>query len=1732
MNTMKIRTIPHILLFIWTFTYTEAFFPNPYGLHVGRDDFTHAEITEIGILKAVAAFYEETPLTPGGSTPSSGSLTGIQDITAKKLYDKISAGSRSPRRLQDAIDNIVRYNNKVDQDHYNEAAWHFNGEQIEPSNLKLQGIRTQLLSELNKPNPDYELSRQLIGQFLHILQMFYSNTNWIEDNGANKYPAVGMTGVRLLPTAAPSDDACKSCAGVCVFNIILPKKQFLTSGYKSGQDIKKPFKDPKTNTKGKCSHGGLTDNTTTTSAATGGMNKDSKLPQMSPHFYKHTPAAETAIDHTVYFFNDNTNGIRHLTTTENFMRLLQLDSDYSLVFVIDTSGSMASDLPTIIQQSNIIIQAANTVSNSPSNYILVTFSDPVTSIDLQKTTHSVDMITWINGLKAQGGSANDCPEFSLSAIESAANASSPGSIIYVFTDATPKDPYKQEKIDSLIAENQLQIFFTVTGTCSTTNHNGLKYSENSKPAIGRKKRDAQDNFYDEHNEEADDDKQSSIVLIVKETLSVLEPPRIQIPVDNTIEEIHIDIKGDTARPYPVLQKPNKEYVNMDGQDASKTILTENMISITIQDPEPGIWNLLRFDRTSWDIEVTGLSTLDFEYKISKDDIENKFVIEVTTDFRDKAFVMYNLIIGNPSGDIQKVGLNRTSENVYSCHVRKYKKDFVLAIEGLDDKGNVFQRFHHSYSDLSATFVASNTGHYRHRRATSWDLMDVYRHLASVSGGHMLQTTKDQIPYVANMFKASLSKSEVLILKNVFPGGPSTTKQINIDIDDSISQFTLKLHSKNDVPHFNLLNSNGNTQPIDNKTIHMYNIGTTYLSIVVDRPKTGSWSLRKNDMNEWDLEVTAQSTVDFTAKLMTYDASSFSYYQIHGRPIPDENVTLAIEINDKNIDLDRVSLLNVFDDEISHYSLQWRNKSSSRAFYMTTITIPHEFFKLAVVGTTKSTGNNFVRMHRNVIEIVNIKLDHLPEKDPLYLNEDLNVTFVIKNAGSQDEDVIVTIKDDKTFAVGTKSRTFHLKAWTNQTSYFTIHGGKTKGETTTITLTAKPAASTRSNSKFQQIITSLTVEERKVDKIPPVCNVTTTSISCNDPCKCSKMNAVVIAELWDEGEGLSEVTAPNTPPNSLQVHGFSKGLVKSKGTVSATLIIDCCRKNVTIDVKDLKNLTSSCDITIDPTYDATNPCTTTTTTTTTTPASTTPALTSTVSTSTSTVTKKVDIIPPVCNMTTTSISCNDPCKCSNMNAVVIAELWDEGDGLSEITAPNTPPNSLQVHGFSKGLVKSKGTVLATLIIDCCRKNVTIDVKDLKNLTSSCDITIDPTYDATNPCTTTTTTTTTTTPASTPVSTSTVSTSTSTVTKKVDTISPVCNVTTTSISCNDPCKCSKMNAFVIAELWDEGDGLSEITAPNTPPNSLQVHGFSKGLVKSKGTVSATLIIDCCRKNVTIDVKDLKNLTSSCDIQIDPTYDATNPCTTTTTTTITTPALTSTVSTSISTVTKKVDIIPPVCNKKTTSISCNDPCKCSRMNAFVIAELWDEGDGLSEITAPNSPPNSLQLHGFSKGLVKAKGTVSASLIIDCCRKNVTIYVKDLKNLTNSCDIPIDPTYDATNPCTTTTTTTTTTLKPTSTTTSLKSTTSSKLSAGISSALKNALVTSTQNPLTKQSGQTGSTTTTMTQNPSSSKEENSSSLSDGATYGIAAAVGAATLAVIIGAIALITKKLAAVSPKKTEED
>lgn len=64
-----------------------AFIPNAFTPYITDKDYTHQDITEQGILLAVAEYFE-TKAAPGQSAPpQAGSLTGIVNITARKLFD-------------------------------------------------------------------------------------------------------------------------------------------------------------------------------------------------------------------------------------------------------------------------------------------------------------------------------------------------------------------------------------------------------------------------------------------------------------------------------------------------------------------------------------------------------------------------------------------------------------------------------------------------------------------------------------------------------------------------------------------------------------------------------------------------------------------------------------------------------------------------------------------------------------------------------------------------------------------------------------------------------------------------------------------------------------------------------------------------------------------------------------------------------------------------------------------------------------------------------------------------------------------------------------------------------------------------------------------------------------------------------------------------------------------------------------------------------------------------------------------------------------------------------------------------------------------------------------------------------------------------------------------------------------------------------------------------------------
>ncbi|KAL3836670.1 hypothetical protein ACJMK2_022092 [Sinanodonta woodiana] len=386
-------------VFSVVFSLAFAFLPNPFS-SIGPNDYTHDDITQLGILQAVAKYFEKNPVP--GCPCTAGSLSGIRDIDARKLYDGYYGGLVSEKRFQEAMDDIVKHNNKVDQDHPNEAVWHFNGEKIREANTKMQTLRDTLIQILNSTSPSYDAARELIGQYLHLLQMFYSNTNWVEMSGKQIYRPLGITGMPIMASAPPDFDTCRSCGltlGTPCLSNLLVTSNLLTSGYRSGQDVMKPYKF----------------------------------------------------------------GLETILGDEVFQDVLQLRPGASLVFVIDTTGSMGKDLAAVQQKTQEIVRETYHTVNQPYNYILVTFNDPGNLTTVQKTTEPDQIQQWLREIHVHGG--DDCPEFSLTGIQAASTVAVPNSQIYVFTDATPKDPEKINYVTSLVTEKKLRVNFVVSGKC-------------------------------------------------------------------------------------------------------------------------------------------------------------------------------------------------------------------------------------------------------------------------------------------------------------------------------------------------------------------------------------------------------------------------------------------------------------------------------------------------------------------------------------------------------------------------------------------------------------------------------------------------------------------------------------------------------------------------------------------------------------------------------------------------------------------------------------------------------------------------------------------------------------------------------------------------------------------------------------------------------------------------------------------------------------------------------------------------------------------------------------------------------------------------------------------------------------------------------------------------------------------------------------------------------------------
>ena len=100
----------------------------------------------------------------------------------------------------------------------------------------------------------------------------------------------------------------------------------LTSGYYNIEYLNDGTAYPKPKQGMKCSHGGILDEYSYSVQATGGINKDSGIYLLSPHADLHLIAANLAIKHTQYYFDQ----IREKIGDEEFAKFLNVFVSYSI----------------------------------------------------------------------------------------------------------------------------------------------------------------------------------------------------------------------------------------------------------------------------------------------------------------------------------------------------------------------------------------------------------------------------------------------------------------------------------------------------------------------------------------------------------------------------------------------------------------------------------------------------------------------------------------------------------------------------------------------------------------------------------------------------------------------------------------------------------------------------------------------------------------------------------------------------------------------------------------------------------------------------------------------------------------------------------------------------------------------------------------------------------------------------------------------------------------------------------------------------------------------------------------------------------------------------------------------------------------------------------------------------------------------------------------------------------
>ncbi|XP_043119942.1 von Willebrand factor A domain-containing protein 7 [Puntigrus tetrazona] len=690
-----------LVLFIYCMPTSQAFLPNFWSrvLTLSWDSYTHQYMTEQAILNITMETLSKR-------------MERHRDVDDEELYTGLGRG------FWHAVGEVASANSEMDflSSTCSDPVYHFDSERVEGATQILRELWSQTV--LQTQAKEYQGARHSLGQLFHSLQDFYSHSNWVEMGQQEVYLHLLHPEEPSVAVASEETPTCAECYRFSCYNNLLEEmirqtKPLLTTGYFSTYPVKP---------QGKCSHGGILDSSRH-QGAEGGINKDSTSPLFSPHHYLHKEAAHLATTATLRVLQD----LRNEVGPKSFLRLFSVQQPPTLVFVMDTTGSMFEEITAARLRALSIIQAREKSQRTslPGTFILVPFHDPGFG-PVKETDDPHQFMQYMEDLTALGG--GDEPEMCLSALQLALTHSPPLSEIFVFTDASPKDHHLQNAVQALILEKQIKVNFLLTEDLSARGSvKGMRkrkrreslspdrfslYSSLSSLSGGMTIFTTKTDIQQVSTIVEDTTTSSKVTLLHAESESNSSN---SFRVDKAVTKVMLHITGQLT--HCELVSPSGVQQTLPGTDGPLAVLNSydglNRISL-LPTLQIGIWQLRVKTIGPMTFNVLGDSSLDFLYYFARESNETHpglrkmegspiagvpvFLVVAVTGIspNEEASFSHMTLLGPNGESLQKVWLNSTSSHWSEEELVGYmdsvpRMPFSMRLSGKDKRGNLLER---------------------------------------------------------------------------------------------------------------------------------------------------------------------------------------------------------------------------------------------------------------------------------------------------------------------------------------------------------------------------------------------------------------------------------------------------------------------------------------------------------------------------------------------------------------------------------------------------------------------------------------------------------------------------------------------------------------------------------------------------------------------------------------------------------------------------------------------------------------------------------------------------------------------------------------------------------------------------------------------------------------------------------------------------------------------------------